>query len=463
MTFRLAVILALLLSTTAIAQQQPQQPQQAKPPRPSWRQLVGFEDAMARLKPDVPLGRGINVGYVEGGAGEYAPNREDKRLAGVDFLLRSGESRPSGHATYGATLAFGPAGIAPGVRNIHAFTANDWLTDGYLNSGTALPPADDGVQLFNHSWISVGGSPATAHALRRIDWVIDERDVVMCVGVNNGRDTPVPAMLASAYNVIAVGTAKSGGASSGGYTQFEVSGRCKPDIVGPRDLTSFSTPSVTACCAMLMERADGMQDKRARKSEMIKAALLAGAVKPRQWSAAEGKPLDEHLGAGIVNVNRALQVLDAGPVDGRQVHKPWGWSVVALEPGQTRTFYFETAQVWRDVTIVAVWNRRIDGRVTRPMGMDTSIWLDAPRLAQVDLVLTRYDERGVAHELVASRSSVDNVEHIFRGVIMPGRYRLEVKRDDDRLDEPWDVAIAWWMRLAEDQAWEPPGQVSEPE
>src|SRR5690606_1735666 len=127
---------------------------------------------------------------------------------------------------------------------------------------SAEPPVDDGIRLFNHSWIG-GASSAAPHILRRIDWVIDERDAIMCVGVNNERTSAVPVLLASSYNAIAVGTARGNGNSSGGYTTYEGVGRCKPDLVGPRGLTSFATPSVTACCAILMERAAGADDERA--------------------------------------------------------------------------------------------------------------------------------------------------------------------------------------------------------
>lgn len=424
-------------------------PPQPLTPEPTWRQLVGFDAALARLGRNLPVGRGIQVGYVEGGGNAYAPNANHPRLAGVQVVLRSGEGPPSPHATQGASVAFGPRGVAPGVRVVHAFATPHWLTGGYLNSGSPDPPLDDGLRLFNHSWIGREG-PGFSQVLRRVDWQIDQRDVVMCVGVNNGRGTRVPALLSSAYNVIAVGTAKNGGASSGGYTAVEVEGRCKPDIVGPRDLTSFTTPSVTACCAMLIERAHQMEDERAARSELIKAVLLAGAVKPEHWSSGE-KPLDEHLGAGIVNVDRALRALDAGPVAGPETPRPFGWDMVQMQQGEARVLRFETARLWREATFVVVWNRRIDGRTGTLYGTNQEVWLDTPRLADVDLVLTRYDDEGVPSELAASRSRIDNVEHIYRRVLPPGRYRLQVVRRDDGFDEPWDVAIAWWMRLADDQ------------
>ncbi|MCC6682252.1 MAG: hypothetical protein IT445_15225 [Phycisphaeraceae bacterium] len=443
------LILSLLWPAAAVAQPQanPLQAQDSPPAPPpqTWRQMVGFDAAYQRLRMDLPLGRNVAVGYVEGSMnGGYAPDANDKRLAGVTVVMHSGQAPASGHATYGASVAFGPGGIAPGVKVINSFLAASFLTDGCLNVGKAEPPRDTGLQLFNHSWISAA-SPMAMHALRRVDWLIDQHDVVMCAGVNNGRDSTVPALLCSAYNIIAVGTASGGGDSSGGYTRIEVSGRCKPDIVGPRELTSFSTSAVTGCCAMLLERAGTMDDPRARMSETIKAVLLAGAVKTDRWSPAAGKPLDEHLGAGVVNVDRALAALDAGPIHGAHLLRPFGWDLVTLGADQQRSYRFETARPWCDATFVIVWNRRIDGRVAKLFGGNEDVWLDVPRVANFDLLLHRYEDDGTSQQLAASISQVDNVELIHLRQLPAGRYRLELVRRQDAFDESWDVALAWWM------------------
>src|SRR5699024_10188492 len=140
---------------------------------------------------------------------------------------------------------------------------------GYLRVNSDQPPEDDLPRVFNHSWI--GSPPQGAElVLRRVDYQIDQRDVIMCVGVNNGRGSAVPPMLASAYNVIAVGAAD--GDSSGGFTTVEVAGRSKPDVVAPAGTTSVATPIVTACVARLVEAAENVPEAhrdQATRSELI--------------------------------------------------------------------------------------------------------------------------------------------------------------------------------------------------
>src|SRR5690606_18663422 len=68
-----------------------------------------------------------------------------------------------------------------------------------------LMPVEDDTRVFTHSWVGGGDDLFTRQALRRIDWVIENRDVIMVAGVNNGHATHVPALVCSAYNTIAVG------------------------------------------------------------------------------------------------------------------------------------------------------------------------------------------------------------------------------------------------------------------
>src|SRR5690606_27575435 len=140
-------------------------------------------------------------------------------------------------------------------------------------------------------------------------------------------------MLASAYNVIAVGAAS--GNSSGGYTTFGGAGRCKPDIVADKNLTSFSTGVLTATAAKLLEAADHMADDtpRARRATTIKAVLLAGAKKPAGWAPAAGKPLDEHLGAGVVDFDASLSILVAGLNAPPLLRNHHGWDLRSLDAG----------------------------------------------------------------------------------------------------------------------------------
>jgi hypothetical protein len=319
------------------------------------------------------------------------------------------------------------------------------MTGGYLFAHAAGPPPDGPIRVFNHSWVG-DYRDGVEHILRRVDFDVDHKDVIHCVGVNNRRTSAVPALLASAHNVIAVGTAAGDGASSGGYTRFEGPGRCKPDLVGPRGLTSFTTPAVAAAAARLLEAADGMG--RGRQSELIKAVLLAGARKPALWRPREGRPLDEHLGAGVVDFDQSLQILQAGPLAADQLDpsRPGGWAHLKMKGSSQRSFGLVTQGPRRSLSIVLVWHRRIDGRVGH-VGPDRQrVWYDSPRTADFDLRLFFSQGQGTDCLVALSDSEVDNVEHLYLPEVPAGRYRLEVLRQSDRHREAWDAALAF--RLA---------------
>ncbi len=437
-----------------------------KPKPPSLHHLLGIDTARARLGKAIPTGKGITVGHVEIGAGAYLPDTRSPRFKGVTFVERSGPSRVSGHAFSTARVIYGLGGLAPGINVVHCFESRDWMGSGYLNAGTDAPPLGGPMRVLTHSWIS--DSPGAVDVLRRIDWQVDTHDTVVCVGVNNGKQTPVPYMLGTAHNVIAVGTAQpggaSGGGSSGGYTRIETRGRCKPDIVGPRGLTSFTTPAVAACAARLLQAADEMTEHahRAGKAEVIKAVLLAGAVKPAGWKPEAGKPLDEHLGAGVVHFDNSLQVLQSGPADPGRMPKRMGWDFREIQPEQTYFYTFQTQAPMGEASIILTWHRRVTGMLSNDEGGGASGgnpggnsggggggWVGLPRTANLNLRLIHTDDAGDEHELAVSKSRVDNVEHIYLKNLDPGRYRLEVSRVDRVYDEPWDYALAWRVALLE--------------
>jgi len=436
------------------------------PKPPSLHYLLGIHDARARLGKQVPTGRGITLGHVEVGPGQYMPDIREPRFRGVTFVERSGASKVSGHATATARVIYGLSGLAPGVDVVHCYDSRDWMTEGYLNAGSSTAPIFGPIRIFSHSWVS--DAPGAADVLRRTDWLIDTQDTVICVGVNNGANTPVPYLLATAYNVIAVGSAQNGGDSSGGYTRIETPGRCKPDLVGPRGLTSFTTPAVAAVAARLLQAADEMTDHahRAGKAEVIKAVLLTGAVKPRAWKPKPGKPLDEHLGAGVVHFDHSLQILQAGPADPGRLPKRMGWDFRKINPDQTHAYTFQLAAPMGEASVTLVWNRRITslsagGEGARNSGNSEGSpseskkksggggggWLGLPRTADLNLRLIHIDDRGDEHDLAVSESRIDNVEHLYLKGLSPGRYRLEVTRRATTYNEPWDYALAWRVEL----------------
>ena len=403
--------------------------------------LVGLERITAELGRATPTGRGIVTGHVEAGRHDaYMPNADHRRTAGVRFIPRSGASKISAHADSTAGHIYGERGLANGVTQVHCFAVKDWLAAGCLGTGTTRPPAAGLVRVFNHSWVGVKGRTEFAEAaLRRVDYLVDTYDAIVVAGVNNSPYSSIPPLLASAYNAIAIG--QWDGHSSGGYTRIEQPDRCKPDLVAPGGRVSSAAPVVTALVARLLEVADQMGGNACR-AEVIKAVLMAGADKPPEWAREEGKPLARHYGAGRVRFDRSYYLLRRGPLPPGFANTRYGWSFHSAATGTTSTWRMDSPAACGEVSIILTWHRRIDGRVVRDPESGRTGWDDRPRLADFDLALVRLDDDGAAHTAAASRSRIDNVEHIYLTELPAGRYRLEVSRRDE-LAEAWDFALAW--------------------
>ena len=398
--------------------------------REGWIAGIALDAARRQMGDVMPTGRGIVFGHVEGAADSYAPDATLDRFLGVRFILHDKDGKPNGHATATARVIYGPNGAAPGVATVHVFPVQPWLTDAYLRTGRLQPPVDrPKVRVFSHSWIAPP-SPFATLALRRVDYLIDARDILIVAGVNNGGRTEVPALLGSSYNAIAVGLANGNNSSS--YTRVEGEGRCKPDIVAPSQQTSFSTPIVAAMAARLLELADRTRDDPSdNRAETIKAAIMAGAFKPPQWKPEKGKPLDRRLGAGIIDIDRAILILRGGNTDPGPFIKRHGYAFQPIDADQTHAYTFRADQPLGQVSLLLTWHRRISGpRLTQA------------RLPNLDLILQRQTEDGW-QTTAQSTAAIDNAEHIYRPKLPPGRYRILVRRGQDTFADDWDYALAW--------------------
>ncbi|MGB0767640.1 MAG: S8 family serine peptidase, partial [Phycisphaeraceae bacterium] len=391
----------------------------------------------------------------------------NRALPGTGFIPESGALKLSGHATLVAVQIAGPRSAGQGVRAVHAWTVDDWLGKGFMKTATADPPGiDHPARVFNHSWIG-SGSPAVPLILRRVDYLIDERDVLMVCGLGNGKGK-MPELLASAYNVISVGVAS--GRHSNEPTTIETPGRRKPDLVAPGNQTSYATGLVTGVVAAMLEHADRMVDvdengddgdaasvnrnAAATRAEVIKAALLAGARRTAQWSPIEGEPLDRTLGAGVVEIDRALVILDAGHAEpDRATNQRYGWSFSTIDADAQRYYDFSLDAEQGPASFALVWHRRVLGGRARILNPDTgetrTIWNAAHFTPDLDLGLVRLEADGGETLIRFSQSDVDNVELIHLPALEPGRYRLRVRRKHDDTSQPWDYALAWRIEAKE--------------
>ncbi|MFN3167541.1 MAG: S8 family serine peptidase [Phycisphaeraceae bacterium] len=422
---------------------------------------IGWTHAKERLGWDMPNGNGVPVGQVEAPfRGGYLANTDHKQLKGTGFIPESGPSQQaSGHATTVARHIVGPDAAGQGVKAIHGYEAGDWMGEGLLKLATTDgPTADQPARVFNHSWIMPGHISAPL-ILRRVDFLIDEHDVLVVCGLDN-KPGRVPALLASAYNVISVGV--DSGMNTDGLTHIEGEGRCKPEIVAPGGKTSWSAGVVTGCVAALIEYADRMideddakgQNQDANKSEVVKAVLLAGAHKPAGWAPPEGEPLDRKLGAGVVDIDRSLVMLGAGHAEpDKPTDQRYGWSFAQVESNQCRAYKFTIDKPQGDTTITLVWNRKVLGGTTEMKDPRTNelrtVWNTGAFCPNLELELMKLDREGNAKPVAASKSKVDNVELIHLETLEPGRYEVRVSRVQDGVKEAWDYALAWRIEAGE--------------
>lgn len=426
----------------------------------SIRNALGWTHAHKRLGADMPVGKGISVGQVESPfEGGYLANTNHPQLLNTGFVPQSPSSNKSGHATSVARYAFGPDGPAPGVRVVYGWQTMHWLTRGYLNTRSIEPPkSEHDARVFNHSWISSSGG-GDALVLRRVDYVIDTEDKLMVVGVANEKGA-VPPLLASAYNVISVGS--STGKNSDGLTAVEGEGRAKPELVAPGGLTSWATGVVTGCVAVLLESADKLvasapegRNKGAAQSEVIKAVLLAGARRVDKWQPQEGESLDRALGAGVVDLDRSLVILQGGHAEPDKVTaQRYGWSFAPIKAEQTRVYRFTLDRPQGRSGFALTWHRRVLGGTVDLMNPSTEkkqkVWNSGYFIPDMDLELIRLNPDHTEARIDLSASRVDNIELIHANVLEPGRYLLKVTRAKDETGMEWDYALAWRIEAKEE-------------
>ncbi len=432
-TFLVSVIVALILAPADLQAQ-------------AVADQIGLTSLRARLGASTPDGTGISLMLVEGelSPGRYLPDPTTPELATKSIIDRSGGGLPSSHATNVASIGFGRlTGIAPGVRNIDAyrisftFDSGDWLSNAYLNYNAGLPVAEPALRLQNHSWAAGPVfSPEAIEVVRRFDYAIRRDNTVAVVGIANQTGSDVPAMLGSSYNAIAVGN--SNGASSFGPTTGDVPGRSKPDIVGPYGVSSYSTPTVSACAAILMQTADTLGNTNRSKMETIKAVLLSGATKDEfaslstPWHRADNgsfiEPLDRRFGAGEVNINNSHYIISAAEQVGTDsiLDAGTGWDYETLtEQDSSRRYYFETNANLTPFSATTTWLRQITPTGTGADLFQTSL----ATLSTIEMRLFEVHPDMTLGALVdSSLSPLDNVQHIYRESLnLNQRYALEVR------------------------------------
>lgn len=330
---------------------------------------------------------------------------------------------------------------------------------------------EHGAEVINLSWsywrgeddASYRGEAELTNLL--VDYLAYGKNIVCVPAVNQFADHAWPTAPGSSRNTITVG-----GLGRDHERVWELQnhgptpdGRSKPDLLGGTaestigldtrwregryvtgDLrgTSYCAPLVTGGVAQMLDFA--RRTGQNRDHRVIKAVLLAASV-PRlrsdgsPWSAPGPLTLDVEQGAGLLDLERVHATYSAGEQrPGRSSVPGYDLGTVTgniddpgadSDPRRGRSIHDLGELVDGAASLVATltwdrhtfWNdRNANGRIDRE---DTFHLDPEDRLDNLDLVLLR---DGV--EIAASRSPVDNTEHLRVSSLLPGRYQLVVER-----------------------------------
>jgi len=411
---------------------------------------IGWNELQARLGPEMPSGAGIIVLQVEASdAGGWLPfsgtgtgdftGKMNVDLTGGGTL--SGHAETVGHRWYGNS-----AGVAPGVTLIYSHFADYYLNnvlDWYETKGPdfadELDPGD--VRIVNNSWVALTTGTNAKRAIRRADFQTDVYGLIYCNGVRNSRTEPVPPVMASSHNGIAVGLFS--GNSSTGPTTFDGT-RAKPDISAPDTATSWATGQVSGAVALLLEQSATL-DPEAQRPMTIKAVLMAGARKQFNWEkGADGPeddpvyPLDVNYGAGRLRVDRNYDIMAAGRTypNTAALLPRRGWSHDVMEGTETLEYLLHLPTTSTEISVALVWHRHHSGN----FNTDGLYFLN-----NIYLELWSTDENHAATTLVQeSRSDNDNIQHIYATALTPGIYLVRLRKMTDIFPGPEEIGLAWW-------------------
>lgn len=394
-------------------------------------ETAGFLDLQARYGTNLATGAGVTVAQVEAPEGtNYLANTN--LFLGKTFTPLSGASGFSGHATAVGDHFYAGNSFAPGTTNIHAYEANGFVYADCLRSGTANAPLNPSpARVLNHSWIGGDPSPPTSTAeddiLQRLDHLVDNFRVTVVAGINNG-DGPLDYPLASqGYNAIAVGV--SGGTSRSGPTFAPMSGRTKPDIVAPTDLTSWAAGLVAGAAALLIDRALAQPAlTNAANPRVVKALLLNTADKLPGWHKGEATgaddavvPLDWRYGAGDLRINRAYDLLNSGEAAHGTSGTNVAWDFGTTVAGNTNWYFFSLNPAsHQSLKATLVWHRRVQYQKTGPFLNTTLLFTN------LDLLLFSASGTNPLSPVAVSTSAIDNVEHLWVTNFSAGTYALGV-------------------------------------
>ncbi|MFW2403647.1 MAG: hypothetical protein ACN4GT_02695 [Gammaproteobacteria bacterium] len=449
----------------------------------------GYEKLRRELGEAMPDGSGVEVQLVEarGDVTEmvdgvetkvgtaFAPNPVldeflDKKIRIVpDFSrLHSGHANGVGRKFFGRLSS-----MAPAIEDIEAWESMTWL-DSVLNMGRGFLPVAQSARVANHSWVGNAEHPElpgtrNVEALRRLDWLIETDDFIQVAGFNGSGDSP---LFASAWNAIVVSHvvgAYAAGSAPVGQTDYPP-GRIRPDIVAEETYPSSAAARVSSAAALLVQAARmtrnpsraldrsvavnraGVRVFAGESSEVIRAALMAGATAVPTEGEASEKPVGLHpqYGAGRLDVHNSYQVIVGGESDSREDGAAQG-SVIptagfdyddafggSAGSNVTATYAIAGRDAPVGLTAALIWNARILPGRRLAFGQGAQLF---------SLVLQLYDVSDPGGEELIASSKVwpDNRQFLRHPLEANRNYELRIAAASGQPLFSWDYGLAWRM------------------
>lgn len=419
-----------------------------------WRDQCGYiEWQMLTGQPLSSLGTNVPASMVEAVAeGGHLPQGTTGTVdfsgggdfEGKTFSPKSGPSTTSWHAATVGSYYFGNGGSGapgtglapppnPGTPSIACWEAGNYLNN-ILRTSLAVNTGGVAAKTQSNAWISYPGADTATYVnlVARFDYLANNNQMVVAVGLNNGSGTSVPMLMNSSYNAISCGLSNGNHSRGGTPSGSGEAGRLKPELVIPESLTSWSTGAMAGIATAIAGQANVMGGN-ATDARVIRAVLYSGATKHEfpTWSRTETQPIDSVVGAGEANLFHSWRILTAGAQPNASAASR-GWSRPVLSPNtsQSYTFALPAFGVPNTLIATAVWNRMVSP------GVPTYTYQALPLIT-----LDVYDSSNVL--IQRSASTIDNLQHIYVRNLPPGQtVRLQLSSSVNNVSNA-TVALAW--------------------
>jgi hypothetical protein len=365
----------------------------------------------------------------------------------------------SNHANSVAGFFYGPGSPAQLlISDVYSQSADNFInalnTQGSLGAGQPLPGGfGNGIRVTNHSYVGdFGDATADENALRRIDFIVNNEDVVFVAGAVTGGSFANQNLVWATRNSLAV-------RGDSPLTPFDpasstiIAGKRRADVWSDNE-SSYATGRVSGYAASLIVQANSLGLTNATHNQVIRSLIMTGADKSAvgsvtgPWTRDTTNNLSITMGAGKANYSeslsilqggeRTLQTVTAGTTPNVVSNSPKGFAFSSSTNGQQAIVINAPGGI-SQLTATLTWNVT---QQTTATSIDTSD--NGRNFPNMALDLRTATLSGGQYVLgsalsqtgLTSTATLDNVQHLFfngtGGPLPAGTYAFVVTGDPTR-------------------------------